>query len=90
MKIVEPGGFCRGEFGQRIAWFKTNCRKDIYPVLYTNTILGFDPTNMNTHSSARNNAAKLKHLTGFPGLDLDNSAGVRKVFENLDQVPVGD
>jgi len=69
------------DFGERIAWFKTNCRKDIYPVVYTNSMLGFDPTNMNTHSSARNNAAKLEHLTGFPGIDLDNSAGVREVFE---------
>ena len=70
------------DFAERIEWFKTYCTKDIYPVLYTNSILGFDPTNMNTHASARNNAAKLAHLTGFRGLDLDNSAGVREVMES--------
>ena len=68
-------------FGPRIEWLKTNCRKDIWPVLYTNSMLGFDPGNLNTHASARNNASKLKHLTAFRGLDLDNAAGMRALFE---------
>ena len=57
------------EFGERIEFLRQNCRKHIWPVIYTNSMLGFDPQNLCTHSSARSNAARLKKLTAFRGLD---------------------
>ena len=57
-------GPAAADFGDRIAWLKAHCRKDIWPVLYTNTMLGFDPAVvLQAISACRCNAKKNKSLS---------------------------
>ena len=80
-QYVSERGPTLGDLSERVAFLNEQCTKDLWPTLYLNNMLGYDPDNGWLHPSAPPHASKVPRFRTFRGLDLDNAGGARENFE---------
>ena len=69
------------ELSEGLVFLKKHCTKHLWPTLFLNTMIGYDPDNTWHHSGAAPQASGTPKFQTFRGLDLDNAGGAREIFE---------
>ena len=69
------------ELSENLVFLKKHCTKHLWPTLFLNTMIGYDPDNTWHHSGAAPQASETLKFQTFRGLDLDNAGGAREIFE---------